>query len=806
MKRKKLLILWLSVFFLFLFTSLWAEEVKISKEGVYVLTDFGDVSKVEVAKKTLDNACNWIIKNGGGILIIPPGVPKQLKIENTYQKDRTSGPTVTIIDIRNGYEVIHVPQVGKVAPMSGWYGKLFYRVLKMDEKSLPHCGIHDVVGIRNAVVKGATSYDQKILFDVKKGKDVKIYVPTIRGLYVGQFLTLTGGGYKPPYDRLYVKKIGWDKEKKLYYIVADLEYDHPRGALLYNKHVTGGFNLLTTSNCDNQTMEFQVTKKQYSHGDSFLISGNYIYQGDVISGFGDEMGVVMNAEVLQDVEPFYSVVEKVDWNKDEIIIKPGPCNIHKLATSRPIINMNKKKWITKGVVKIVPPDNWGGIIIKNPEYKDKIEEFVENGIDVKSFKFTYKDEEGKIQYSAVRYDGKPVREFKYTYKGKAYPSIIKGIINNIGGYIEGSADCGWTEDIVGRFFAVADPGEYLYPGEKTSGHFYGKPYPKKERYRWYLIKEFKKNPDGTFRIKIERIRYAAVNAGAPNLYNFENYTWDGHKKPLKYIIAPGAYVYDISQAWKDRINGFVYKNEPRSIKVVPNGDRNTPYDFEPGDPIEQAIGPDPAIPTPIRVRMFNGIPDTMEASAVSLQNRGKVAVNSGIKLEGGCLNRDDIVKRKDKKPIFENGFDIFCVVGNGIRFGADVTESAILFEQPFDHQQPIKWKHEKGETTLIVEPDTGNMVIKGSDLYVPNVNGLKGISGTKISAKNLRGINVPVPKGAKTLVVKFQEKEADENYSIVVQPNWFTEDRIVKKMKEGFVVEFSKPAPEKATIDWQLIR
>ena len=54
------------------------------------------------------------------------------------------------------------------------------------------------------------------------------------------------------------------------------------------------------------------------------------------------------------------------------------------------------------------------------------------------------------------------------------------------------------------------------------------------------------NPDGTKDIKIIRHWWGAKAAGAPTLYKPESYTYDGHDKPLAYIIAPGVNVYDVS--------------------------------------------------------------------------------------------------------------------------------------------------------------------------------------------------------------------------------------------------------------------
>lgn len=777
--------------------------VEVSRNGEYALGDFGDIRTAASAQATLDQACRWIIANGGGVLVVPATAPEGLVVQNTYQNDRESGPTVTILDRRKGYDTTHLPAVGQRTP-TGWYGAYDYRLINMQPRGLPFQGTHEMQGLRNAVVRGASSYMQLTSEAVEKGADRRIYVPSIRGIFVGQYLTLTGqrGAYQPPFDRFWVKSIGWDAERKLNYLVADLEHDHPAGCILYNKHVTGSMNISSTANADNQTMELQVTRRQYAHGDSFLISGNYIYQGDVFSGLGDEQGVVLNAEVMQDPDPFHSVVESVNWADDALVFAPGPCNVQKLATSRAIINMNSNKWITGGHVVIVPPEDWGGHTIHNPAYDAKA--FVDDGIDLAKFSYTFK-KDGEEAPSITTWDGHPLRQFKYVYQNKAYPSLVDGWVNNLGGAIIGSADCGWTEDVVGRFFAVADAGECLTPGAKDLGVVYQSKL-ERTQYRWYLIKQFRKNADGTCRIKIERIRYAAGDAGAPNLYNADNYTWDGHVRPLSYIIAPGAYAYDVGDGWRDRDHGVAEKSDPRIIRVVPNADRGTAFDFAAGDPIEQAIGADPALPMPIRVRVYNNVPDTMAHGMIELINWGTVSMSAGINLVGGGHNRDAIANRKDRKPFYGTGLHIGSVVGTGVRFGADVTEAALLFEQPNQRAQPLLWKHARGETTLTVDPRGGEMSIAGSPLRVASVQGIEGLSATTVSARNLRGMDVAVPKGAKTFTIQFGQPEADARYALNIQPNWLTQDAVIEKTANGFTVEFSGPAPAGAALDWQLIR
>lgn len=778
----------------------WAVEV--SRNGEYVLTDFGDATTSAAAQETMDKACKWIVGNGGGTLIIPSSVTVPFEIKNIYQKSVMGSPSVTIQDRRKGNDIEYLPSMGHRSP-SGWtFGKEWYRLVNLKEGGLPFQGNFQAMSIRNSVVRGATSYDQAILEAVEKGENRRIYVPTIRGIFIGQNLVLTGGafGYAPPFDYLVVKEIGWDTEKKVSYLVADLKNDHPKAALLYDKHVTGSLSIGSTSNCDNQTMELAVGRRQYGHGDSMLISGLYVYQGNVFSGLGDERGVVVNAEVSQDPNPFHGTVESVNWKDNAIIIKPGLCNIQKLATSRPLINMNQKKWITGGTVMIVPPDDWPGFIFGTKENDPMT--MVKEGISIKDFPLM-KDGVPRLKTCLDQ----PVKNFKYTFKGRAYPSLIFNYVNYLGGCIIGSPDCNWTSDVIGRYFAVAIPDEYLSQGERTAGVFFPETMGKRNTYRWYLIKQFRKNADGTCVIKIERVRFSAVDAGAPVLYNSDNYTWDNHERPLKYIIAPGSLVYDVGDAWKDTASGEVLPSDPRTIRLVTGTDRGTAFDFASDDPIEQAIGADPAIPLPIRIRVFNNVPDTMEAAGVAMSNPGKVAMHAGVSIRGSGNNRDEVAKRKDRQPPWITGLEIASITENGVVFGADVTNSALLFVQPNEHEQPIKWKHSNGETTLAVDPKNGDMSVQGGTLAVSGVRMVKGLSGSEISAKNLRQINLKVPAGSKQLEVKFAELEADANYAVMTECSWNTLKSVKDKKAEGFTIVFEKASPDDGGfLDWVLIR
>ncbi|HEY3396439.1 MAG TPA: hypothetical protein VGM19_02170 [Armatimonadota bacterium] len=729
--------------------------------ATHSLSDYGDISTVAAATDTLTKALAALQLAGGGILEIPTEAPAGLKLVNLSQTD-ASGNAVTIMDYRKGMVTYHLPPIGQ-EQSGNWSGYRMERYLNFGQgASLPHCGMYSNQSIQNFMVSGASSYMLTLTEPVKKGKDAKLYVDTIRGIWVGAFLNVTGNamGYAEPFDRIFVKSIGWDPAKKRNFFTADLKYDHPLGALVYNKHVVNGLQLDDWSQCDNQSMELQVSRSHYAVGDAFVISGSMKYMGNVFSGFGDEGGVVINAETIGEVDAFHSTVESVDWTKDTVVYAPGQTNAQTLSTSRPLVNYNPKKWITAGQVIIVPA---GG-----------------------------------------------------TYKGNTYPNVIGGpsnVFNYQGGLIQGGADCPWDESVIGRYFAVTEDSETLLPNDPSSAGGYAT-LANRPIYRWYEINGFRRNPDGTKVIKILRVRWSAVAAGAPTLYDDANYTADGHERPLKYAIAPGAWVYDVSQGWQNVVStgGFVDKNTPRQIRVTPNGDRGTAFDFAPGDLVEQAIGSDPWCPRPIRIRQFDQVPTTMDNSSIEVEQVGRVQVPNGIMLAGIINSREELSTRKDKKPPYGTMINLRSLCNEGIRFSSEVLGAAMFFTQPNDRKQPIWWRNSvNGSSQLSVDPRTGTFEFINGDMSLGNRSLVttRGLSATEKPAANLRGINVSVPVGATEFEVKFATPEPDNNYALTVSPNWMTQFQVRAKRPDGFTVRFGQAATAAdvaPSVDWILVR
>ncbi|HJN14531.1 MAG TPA: hypothetical protein QGH10_03520 [Armatimonadota bacterium] len=732
-----------------------------SAQGTHALDEYGDVSTVDGAEEALRIAVGELIDEGGGVVVIPEGVPESASIENLRQDARSTtneGPVVTIIDQRRGFLVYQVAPIGK-HQAGTWAGLRVERMLNLGDQSLPHCGWHAAQAIDNFIVSGSSSYMATLTEVAEAGSDARLYVDLIRGIWVGAYLNVTSSvmGYAEPYDRITVKSIGWDDGKKRNYFTADLEHDHPVGALVYNKHVVNGLSVNGYSNADNQTPgEISATRHNYGVGDSFVLSGMFKYMGDVFSGFGDEGGIVLNAETVGEIESFHSKVEAVDWSRDEVTYEAGQVHAHTLSNSRPLINLNESKWITAGEVRIVAP-------------------------------------------------GTP-------YKGQTYPGVIGGpqnVFNYQGGLIEGSADCPWDDNIIGRFFAVTDPSEVITPDDTSTVGGYASN-PSRPIRRWYRIMEFEANDDGTKVLRILRVRWSAVAAGAPKLFDDDNYTTDDRDRPLSYAIAPGAWVYDISQGFAKThsTGGHLDASHPRKIKVVAHADRGTSFDFESGDEIEQAVGADPWQPRPLRIRQFDQIPTTMDNATIEVQQLGRVQVPTCIGISGIIRSRDQLESRKDKKAPFATVMRVNSLADVGIDFQTEVLDAAIVFRQPNGHPQPIRWSSDDGSSSLIVDPSTGDFIFAGGALNLSGESlvNASGVSATGTPAMNLRGIDVAVPEGATELAIAFPRAEVDAAYAVSVTPSWMTALCAPTKSAEGFTVQFANAAPAGATIQWIMVR
>lgn len=714
-----------------------------SQSDIYSLDQFGPVGTPAEADATLQKASADLIAAGGGILVIPQKAPPSWNPKNNSQhelrtppgpaqtKSWKSGAGVTLIDTRGSSQKILPPQTS---------GLTFERTLDLAPgESLPHWGYYPLVAMKNKIVHGSTSYHDWLQETVPAGKDQKFYVATVRGLFPGEFVN--GLQYSGGVPRLCIKSLGYDKEKKMWYFVADTDIEVQRGAIISNKNHANVLSMDTYSHTENQTFDVKMWRHNYSQGDNYLFDARFKYMGDVHSTAGDENGVLYAAFVEPLLNVFRSKVEQWTPASNELKFAPGDSG-STLGTGRPMINMNTAKWITGGSVTIVRP---GG-------------------------------------YDSTADMPDPV------FQGKTYPTTVEknklGIPSlKMGGLIRFSADAPVTDDAVGRYFAVDEQDEYV-PGTNLR--------------RWYLIDSVTKNADGTKDIRIIRHWWGAKSMGSPMLYKPDNYSSDGHLKSLKYAIAPGANVYDVSDG---------VENPKRIVRLAPTSFTGTAADFAAGDPIEQAVGPDPFKPIPFRSWMWDKIPGAFPAPVFDIANNGAVMRDSLIWVHGNSTG--DVEKDKathyDRNPAWDKFLRLDSACNTGIRFGADTANAAILFTQPY-HVQPLKWNYYGTESnapakvaSLTVSRETGDFNFSGSLVA-------QGLSAGEKPARNLRGLGVPVKAGASSVTVTFPVAEPDGQYGVFIEQSWIGQRAIVKKEAAGFTVQFEKPAPEGAKLDWLLIR
>lgn len=721
---------------------------------VHPLSEFGPIAKPQEMQETYQKAIEALRKTGG-VLTVPKDAWKQVKHLPLQGLIRTpeapaqtkqwkDGPGVTVITSDQESVVVQIP------PLSGVVLDREIRLAPGD--SLPHWGTHPAILLNSKLVAGSVSYLDWLQAPVEKGLDRRFYVATIRGIRPGQFLNLHGGpGYGGGVVRGAVKSLGFDVVKNAPYFVADTDINHTVGAILQNKSNTGLIHMTQTSHNDNQTYDFKIIRNQYAHGDTYMYYCDFNYMSNVHSAAGDENGNCYAAFVRSMDNNFRGTIETANWAENTIKFSGSSRNVETLGDSRPLVNLNPKKAITAGTVVIVPAES----------YTDTID------------------------------------TGKYKFQGKTYPTqLLKNPVTGVGGLkmgglIRGDKECPWTQEVVGRYFAISSP------EEKTP----------KGNFRWYLITGLRVNSDGTKEIEIRRYWWGAKDAGSPTLYTKSSYSWDDHIKPLNYIIAPGTYVNDVSRAIPGGDRGG-----QRILGVAPYRDINSPFDFEAGDPVEQAIGPDPFKPQVFRSWLWEDVPGPFPSSIFDLANNGAASRHAVFWVHGGGATLEAVAKRKEEKPSWDNFFVFDTAVGTGMSFRGDVTDAAIKFEQP-TADQPIKWKYAQvegqpaKEASLTVSRETGELNFQGEGVRVNGaITAAKGISGDNTPAKNLRGKNVPVTAAAKSIRITFPQPEADGDYAVFIEQSWLTERAISDKGPDGFTVSFAAGAPENAKVDWMLVR
>ncbi len=712
----------------------------------HLLSEFGPYKTIKEAKETLAAATKALIEKGGGVIVIPPDAPQGFFPRNPVQ-EAYNKPTVTIIDMRGGVERKYVPPLGASASsLSGGCS-----IIERDVYgNLPWQGCYATQDIVTRILGGSSSYMATTSRPVAKGKDVRVHVMTSRGLFAGQNLRITGEkmGYSGKGEWVVVKSLGIDGGSP--YFVADLTEDHPEGAIVYNKNVVNGMTVQDVAHSDNQSMSMMVSKDIYGVGDTFVYSASLNYQGNVMSGAGDEGGVCYAADIVQNPAVFSGKVESWDAATQTLIFKSGAANPEKLGTSRPIINMNQKKWISSGKVMVIGP-------------------------------------------------GHPY------LRTKDVPMHVPLVVGN--------KDVGWDESIIGRFIAIDDPTEYYEADETFSSGYAGAPGQRSYRWFLIRGLEKRDDGLSNLFVEDTRW-WTTDRGGIMLLRQDNDTTSEKNTHELKYIIAPGAWTSDVRQGvCGNTANGnwgVATAGDARKIVLAPFPQMGSKFDFEPDDPITQPLGPVPWLPTGFRVRHHQGFPSRgLSGASFESCNWGKVMVGAGLSLAGPGGKLEDVLKgQKDGNPSYGDGILVHAATGNAFHVRGPVKDSAICLEQWDDNVKSIYWISKGGTSRFWARPANRDFVFEGGNLDFSNHTSVqqRGISQTATPAKNLRGINVPVAADSKELKISFEVPEADGKYAVMASCSWITLHAVKDKAEKGFTVLFETPAPQGATIDWLIVR
>jgi hypothetical protein len=355
------------------------------------------------------------------------------------------------------------------------------------------------------------------------------------------------------------------------------------------------------------------------------------------------------------------------------------------------------------------------------------------------------------------------------------------------GSIELTQDAPITKDMIGWYMAIDEPAEAV-PGTNAR--------------RWWPISGFTKNKDGMISLYVLRYWWGAhAGRGIGELYTN---LWSSKEtsKVVNILIAPGANVYDASDAVQRPEKKLV--NPKRLIKLVPRPMTGTPNDFAPGDPIAQAIGPDPWHPAIFRSWLFESVPGIGPTPIFDVQNIGPVARGSVMHVRGGSTY--------DAMMVFQTGGPI------GIRFQKEVPAGALVMNaHPDTAKSPLyngivftfPGEDKKTATYAGIGTDLTGLIKlwskdrKGINLANQNITGVTGLNS---NSGNFRALALPIPEGKTSHELTFPKPESSPDYAMIIRPNWITNYAVQTKTPQGVTIIFDKPAPKDATIDWLLVR
>jgi hypothetical protein len=384
---------------------------------------------------------------------------------------------------------------------------------------------------------------------------------------------------------------------------------------------------------------------------------------------------------------------------------------------------------------------------------------------------------------------------KWITSGTASVAAPGGALLGWGGSVF-STNADWTSDVIGRYLAIDEPDEVVPGGDKVR--------------RWWLITGFSKGSNDVRYLSIQRHWWGAKNGcSIGRLYKQEHYTFNLLRpQPLRYIIAPGANVSDVSEGVRSAVVNA--SGCPRRLRLAPYPSAGTAFDFAPGDPVEQAIGPDPFKPIPFRSWLWDAVPGIFKAPVFDVANRG-VMRHAVLAVGGGSGSLEaDRAARYDRNPPFDTMLRFQASARHGIRFEGDTGQAALLFLQPGGTNSPsqsIKWDGEKQRRLGVTQ--NGLLDLEGDaplNLAGQSLSDASALSGGSSRPANLRGVKDIVPAGAAALRVTFKKQEHDSAYGVIVRPSWPADCAVTKQDAAGFDAAFGAPAPAGAFIQWILIR
>lgn len=363
----------------------------------------------------------------------------------------------------------------------------------------------------------------------------------------------------------------------------------------------------------------------------------------------------------------------------------------------------------------------------------------------------------------------------------------------------------WGPEIVGRYLAIDDPSEMLDPATLPSHVVIQADAP---LYRWMRIIHFAIDPNnGNQLLWIQHCNGGSFPA-APRLVHNKNYFNYGGPE-LAYRIAPGASVADLRGGWTEDGHpnqGFVL--------LTPGSDETSAQSWQPGDPIEQAIGPQPHNPTAFRARHFNNLPSIFTDSSFYSSNHGSVTVGAGLFINGHDTLAASAARFPRGGVDYEHAVLIRATTESSICIHGEArTGNALQLEQVAGDRKWIAWGSSTDYARIGYDPreDAFNFARRDGGGFSVHFGGAQlrrvaGISATSTPTGNLRGILVPVPAGATELEVSLPMPEPDRAYAVTVTPSWPVAVGVSARGTAGFTVCFGGAAPDGATLDWVLVR